>query len=77
MKKKKLYAVIILLSFLAIGIQPAHSIIQVPSQTTIMVDGQEVTIATYSGNTYTLIADVAEALFIGQSELILDGNGIQ
>lgn len=73
MKKKKLCAAIILLLFLAIGIQTAlaQQAIQVPSQT----EFNGTTIATYSGGVYTLIEDVAETLFVEQSELILDGDG--
>jgi parallel beta-helix repeat protein len=71
MKKKHLYTAAILMSFLALGIQPAHATIQVPSQTYIGTTQ----IATYSGGTYTLIEDVTETLYIEQSELILNGDG--
>ncbi|MCP4608662.1 MAG: hypothetical protein GY845_08105 [Planctomycetes bacterium] len=74
MKKKHFYTAVILLLFLAVGIQPVLAIIQVPSETT---DINGATIATYipGSNTYTLTADVAEALFIEQSGLTLEGNG--
>ena len=71
MKKKHLYTAVIFMSFLALGIQPAHATIQVPSQTYIGTTQ----IATYSGGTYTLIEDVTETLYIEQSELILNGDG--
>jgi len=74
MKKKHFYTAVILLSFLIIGIQPVLATIHVPSQTTIIIDGQEVTIATYSGVIYTLIADVGEDLFIQESDIVVDGD---
>jgi len=75
MKKKHLYTTIIFLSFLAVGIQPTLGEILVPSETTTEVNGTTITIATYSGNTYTLIQDVTETLIVQESELILDGAG--
>lgn len=71
MNKKHFYPTVILLLFLAIGIQPALGVINVPSQTTV----NGTTIATWDGSTYTLIADVTEGLVIEQSNLTLDGAG--
>ncbi|MHC4533130.1 MAG: right-handed parallel beta-helix repeat-containing protein [Planctomycetota bacterium] len=71
MKKKHFYTAVLLLSLLAIGIQPVLATIHVPTQTFI----GDTQIATYDGITYTLIADVDEALFIQVSDLVVDGDG--
>jgi len=67
MKKKHFYAAVILLLFLAIGIQPAFAVRYIPSDTTIGdwdVDDR----------IYTLTTNVSEGLEIVQSNLTFNGN---
>ena len=71
MKRKHLHAVILVVSFLLAGIQPALATISVPTQTYI----GNLQIATWDGSTYTLIEDVSEGLEITENNLTLDGDG--
>ncbi len=65
MNKKHFYAAVILLLLLAAGIQPALAI-DIPTDTSV---------GTWDGHTYKLTKDVSEGLVIGQSNMILDGDG--
>ena len=65
MNKKHFCAAVILLLFLAIGIQTTRAI-DIPTDTSV---------GTWDGTTYTLNTDVSEGLVIVQDDLILDGAG--
>ncbi|MBC8471549.1 MAG: right-handed parallel beta-helix repeat-containing protein [Planctomycetes bacterium] len=67
MKKKHLYATVILLSFLAAGIQPAIAI-DIPTNNSVGSWDPDARI-------YTLTQDVAEGLNIVEGSLTLDGAG--
>lgn len=68
MNKKHLYAAVILLLLLAIGIKPALAIKHIPSDTTI---------GTWDpgGRKYTLTTNVTETIQIDENSLTLDGAG--
>lgn len=65
MNKEYFYAAVILLLFLAIGIQPALAI-DIPT---------DLSVGTWDGHTYTLTTNVSEGLVIVRSNMILDGAG--
>ena len=68
MKKKHLYAAVILLSFLVAGIQPALCVILIPYDTSVGTWNS-------SDRIYTLNTDVSDGLEIVESNLTLDGAG--
>lgn len=79
MKKKHLYTVIILLSFLAFGIQPAHAIIHLTSDgwrdENLLPFDPPVHSWEQGTLTGTLTDNVNEAIHITGNELTLDGGG--
>ncbi|MHC4329410.1 MAG: right-handed parallel beta-helix repeat-containing protein [Planctomycetota bacterium] len=65
MNKKHFYTTVVLLLFLAIGIQTTRAI-DIPTDTSV---------GTWDGSTYTLTTNVSEGLVIVGSNMILDGAG--
>ena len=68
MNRKLFYTAVIILSFLALGIQPAFAVINVPGDETYYVQ---------SGNTYTLNQDIFGQITITSNEITLDGGGFK
>jgi parallel beta-helix repeat protein len=66
MKKKHFYTAVILVVFLAAGIQPTHAKYCIPSDQSI---------GEWVGTTYTLKKDVSGTIEIEESDLTLEGGG--
>jgi len=77
MKKKHFYTAVILVAFLAIGIQPAHAVIQLTPTGWKDVNGNDPGVGTWDPGTLTgtLTQDVDEVIEITGNELTLDGGG--